>query len=61
MKHISKENELLLIYSMGKKLKITAMFDNDDECNKHLAQSNDSVIACFGGFVLCADKSDKGI
>lgn len=58
-----KETEMLYVRSMGKALRVTAIFDNDDEANAYMAQpgNDDAVVAVFGKFVLLARKWDKGI
>lgn len=61
MKYIMKEDDKMYIFSMGKKLRLTAIFDNEKECNDYCAKCNDGVIASFGNFVFCADCNDKGI
>ena len=61
MRHIAKESDQLLMRSMGKTLRILAIFDNDDEANDYMSRhDNMACIACFGPFVLLADKYDKG-
>lgn len=52
----------LYVRSMGKLLRVTAIFDNDEDANRHMARSdnNDAVVAVFGSFVLLADVYDKG-
>lgn len=59
MKAVHPPEEVYL-YSMGKRLRLTAIFDNDDDANAHMEKSNDAVVACFGPFILCADKYDQG-
>jgi len=62
MQHIAKESEKLYFCSMGKKLRITAIFTNDEEANRHMLKNQDqATIACFGPFVFLANKYDKGI
>lgn len=51
----------IYIFSMGKKLLITAIFDNEDEANAHMAKTDDAVIAEFGRFIFLANKYDKGL
>jgi len=60
MKATLKDNQMLYVRSMGKLLRITAIFTTDDDANAHSAQSNDAVMAVFGPFILMADKGDKG-
>jgi hypothetical protein len=56
-------NQSLYVRSMGKLLRVTAIFDNDDDANRHMAQSgnNDAVVAVFGKLVLLADVYDQGL
>lgn len=61
MIHRAREGETLLIRSMGKALRVTAIADNDDDANAHMERSDDAVIAAFGPFVLMANKYDKGM
>jgi len=63
MQHISKPDERLFVYTMGKRLRITAIFTDDDAANAHMGKpgNNDAVVACFGPFVLLADKYDHGM
>jgi hypothetical protein len=60
MKHITGEHEELYIWSMGKCLKVTAIFTDVDECNNHCAKSYDAVIAVSGDFIFCANRGDAG-
>ena len=53
--------EQVYIYSMGKRLLLTAIFDNDADANKHMAKTDDACIAIFGKFVLLANKYDQGL
>lgn len=62
MIHKAKPTETLYMRSMGKNLKILAMATSDEEANALMAKhDNLAVIACFGPFVLLADKYDRGI
>lgn len=58
----SKEDEYLWIYSMGKKMRVTAITDNDKEANAHMEKTGvrEGVIACFGPFVFMANLYDRG-
>ena len=49
------------ICSMGKRLLITAIYDNDNDANKDMEKTNNAVIAVFGKYVILANKYDKGI
>ena len=53
--------ETIYINSMGKRLKLTAIFDNDVDANKHMEKTDDAVVAVFGKYVLLANRYDKGI
>jgi len=53
-------NEQIYIYSMGKKLLLTAVFDNDQDANAHMEKTDDAVIAVFGKFIFLANKYDTG-
>ena len=48
------------IYSMGKKLKITAIFDNEAEANANMAKTDNAVVGEFGKFIFLANKYDTG-
>ena len=52
--------QTVYIYSMGKRLRITAIFDNDADANKHMEKTDDACIAIFGKFVILANKYDNG-
>jgi hypothetical protein len=61
MRHITTDTENLYVRSMGKLLRVVAMFDNDDDANKYMENHDETaVVACFGSFVLLANKYDKG-
>lgn len=59
----AKKDDKLLIRSMGKSLRITAIFTDADEANKHMQKpnNNDGVIATFGDFIFLANVYDKGV
>jgi hypothetical protein len=59
---LTKVPDLIDLYvrSMGKRLRVTAIADNDDEANAHMATTDDAVIACVGPLVLMANMYDKG-
>ena len=66
MKAIFKDSDIkIYVSSMRKVLRVTAIFDNDDDANAHMAKSdnNDAVIAVDekSGLVFLADVYDKGI
>jgi hypothetical protein len=50
----------IYIYSMGKKLKITAIFDNEAEANANMAKTDNAVVGEFGKFIFLANKYDTG-
>ena len=51
----------LYIRSMGKALRVTAIFQDVDEANKYMEQNKDEgVVAEFNGMVLLADLYDHG-
>ena len=57
-----KPQEVLYIRSMGKALRVTAMFLNDDEANDYMAKNPDEgVVAEFDGRVYLANLRDKGV
>jgi len=58
--HITKQDDKLFIYSMNKRLRITAIFTDDESANKHMEKTDDAVVACFGPFVFLANKYDHG-
>lgn len=56
-----KPGELVYIFSMGKRLKLTAIATSDDAANRHMAKNpKDAVVACFGPLVLMANRYDQG-
>lgn len=60
MKWIAKADEYLYIYSMGKRLRITAIFTDEDRANEYMAKKDEGVVACFGSFIFMANLNDKG-
>lgn len=54
------EKQNLYVRSMGKALRVTAIFSEDDDANRHMAKSDDAVVACFGRLTFMARKYDKG-
>lgn len=58
---INKETRFY-IRSMGKLLRVTAMFETDEEANSHMEKhSGSAVVAVLGHLVLVADKHDRGV
>jgi hypothetical protein len=56
-----KEDQKLFIYSMGKKIRVTAIFHDDAEANKYMERHKDEgVIACFTPYVFIANVYDLG-
>lgn len=49
----------LYIRIMGRNIPISAMFDNEKDANKHMAHTNDGVIATFGKYILLANMETK--
>jgi len=57
MSHIAKTEEHLHVYSMGKRFRVLAIFDTDDEANAYCEKHDEAaVIACFGKMVIVANK-----
>jgi len=59
----NRDNCTLFARSMGKALKITAIYDNDNDANYHMSRAgnNDAVICVSGNLVFLADVHDKGL
>lgn len=56
------KGQTIYVRSMGKALRVTALFDNDVEANAWMARhDDDAVVACWGHLVVLADKHDYGI
>jgi hypothetical protein len=54
--------EFLYVRSMGKLLRVTAIFNNDTDANKFMAKNDgQSVVACFGPYILLANVYDTGL
>lgn len=58
-----KETESLYVRTMGKALKVTALFTSDDDANEFMAKpgNEDAVVAVIAGVVMLANKYDHGI
>lgn len=57
-----KDEQRLYVRSMGKLLRVTAIFQDDATANDWLERnSDDAVVAVFGHYVLTAKKYDKGV
>ena len=56
------DTQIMYVRSMGKALRVTAVFTSDDEANAYMHKNkNEGVIACFGNLVLLANIYDKGV
>jgi len=56
-----KNDQFLFIYSMGKRLRVTAIFHSDNDANAYLEKNRDEgVIASYGPYVLVASLYDRG-
>ena len=56
-----KDAEIIYVRSMGKALRVTAIFTNDAEANAYMAANRDEgVVAEFGTLILLANVYDKG-
>ena len=53
----------IYIGSMGKALRVTAVFADDDSANRHMEKTSneDAVVAVFGNLVILADVHDNGV
>lgn len=59
---LDPERHWLYVRSMGKALRVTAIFPSDAEANRYLAGHRDQgCIAVFGALVLIAKLYDPGI
>lgn len=62
MPKLKEKTEWLYVRSMGKALRITAIFTNDDDANRFMERNpDDAVVACFAGLVFLARKYDRGV
>lgn len=61
-----KPHEVLWLYSMGKRLRVTAIFTDADAANAYMAHTDDACIAAVGDpenggeFIFLANKYDYG-
>lgn len=54
-------DQLLQIFSMGKRLRVTAIFHSDAEANAYMEKHPDEgVLASFDPYVFLANMHDKG-
>ena len=59
--HVAKATETLLFRSMGKSLRIIAIFTTESDANAYMAKhDNAACIAEFGPFIFLANKYDQG-
>ena len=57
-----KEHQCFYFRSMGKVLRVTAIFTNDDDANDYMSKHKDEgVIAVVENFVFIANVYDNGI
>jgi hypothetical protein len=57
-----KPEHMLYVRSMGKALRVTAIFTNHDEANTYMDTHRDEgCVAVFGSLVLLANLYDQGI
>ena len=57
---LNPETQNLYVRSMGKLLRVTAIFTSDDDANAYMAKKDEGVVACFGPYILLANMYDKG-
>lgn len=56
------DQQTMYVRSMGKALRVTAIYDNDDDANAHMEKNHDdAVIAVFGKYVFLANRYDRGV
>lgn len=59
---LDPERQWLYVRSMGKALRVTAIFQTDIEANAYMATHAEAAcVAVFGPLILLADKYDPGI
>lgn len=57
MNHIARHDEHLYLYSMGKRFRVMGIFGDDVDANTYCERHDEAaVIACFGPFVVVANK-----
>ena len=62
MKRIMKHDDQLHIRSMGKSIRVTAIFTDATEANDYMASHEEQAcVAEFAPFVFLADKYDRGV
>jgi hypothetical protein len=56
------DQQTIYVRSMGKALRVTAMFTDEAEANRYMERNADEgVVAVFGPYVLLANLFDKGV
>lgn len=56
MIHKGKDSEIIWLCSMGKKFRLRAITDSDDEANEFMRTNRDTAtIACYGPFTFIAN------
>ena len=55
------ENQCMYLRSMGKAVKITGIFTDEEATNKFCEHTNNGVIAQFGKYIFTADLGDNGV
>jgi hypothetical protein len=56
MTHIAKPNEMVWIFSMGKRFRVRAIADTDAEANSYMERHPDTgLIACLGSLCIIAN------
>jgi hypothetical protein len=62
MKHVMRPHEQFFIYSMRKRLRVTAIFTDQAAADAHMERHREQVIVgCFGPFIFLADQHDHGL
>ena len=61
LRHVLKTEQHLYVHTMGRALRVSAIFGDAGSANAHMARHDEqALVACFGPFCLTADKHDKG-
>lgn len=56
-----QDHQTIYVRSMGKDLRVTAVFTNDDDANTYMEKNRDEgVIAVYGDVVFLANVYDHG-
>ena len=56
-----QQHQLVYVRSMGKLLRVTAVFHDEDEANKYMEKhADEGLVACFAPYFLIANVYDKG-